>query len=48
MKPKDACGVPAEELAEELAELSGMSSLPSGASDTKGRVRTLHAYPDLL
>jgi hypothetical protein len=39
-----ASGVPAEE----LAELSGRSSAPSGGSDTKVRVRTLHAYPDLL
>jgi hypothetical protein len=39
-----ASGMPAEE----LAELSGRSSPPSGGSDTKVRVRTLHAYPDLL
>ena len=35
MKPKDASGVPAEE----LAELSGRSSPPSAGSDTKVRVR---------
>jgi hypothetical protein len=34
MKPKDASGVPAEE----LAELSGRSSPPTGGSDTKVRV----------
>jgi hypothetical protein len=44
MKAKDASGVPAEE----LAELSGRSSPPSGGSDTKVRVRTLLAYPDFL